>query len=428
MDQLLQLDDFGLRGQSAMGIVAFIAIAWLLSERKLQFPLVSVGLTIAVQISFAVLLLYFPPARAALQSLRGFVEALQAATSKGTELVFGYLGGGEAPFEVVNGAAMFTFAFGALPLVIFFSGLAALLWHWKILKLFVRGFAFLLQRVLRVGGAVALSSAANVFLGQTEAPLAIRPYLERISRSELFVVITVGFSTVAGTVMALYASILQETNPAALGHIITASFIAVPGGILLAQIMVPPDRGALPTSVDAADDFQYDSSMDAFTTGVADGLKLYLNIIAGLIAFTAMAALIDLMLAMAPDIAGEPLTLKRIFGFVFAPLLWLAGVPWSEAIDAGTLMAVKTTINELVAYIELAKLPPDAFSDRSELILIYAMCGFANFASLGIITGGLSVLAPIRRLDVIALAPKALITGTLATLMSGAVIGLVWSG
>ena len=341
MDQLLQLDDFGLRGQSAMGIVAFIAIAWLLSERKLQFPLVSVGLTIAVQISFAVLLLYFPPARAALQSLRGFVEALQAATSKGTELVFGYLGGGEAPFEVVNGAAMFYIRLrGAAACDLLFRACRAplALENFEAVRAWFRISASAGVARGRRGRAVI---GGECLFGQTEAPLAIRPYLERISRSELFVVITVGFSTVAGTVMALYASILQETNPAALGHIITASFIAVPGGILLAQIMVPPDRGASPTSVDAADDFQYDSSMDAFTTGVADGLKLYLNIIAGLIAFTAMAALIDLMLAMAPDIAGEPLTLKRIFGFVFAPLLWLAGVPWSEAIDAGTLMAVK---------------------------------------------------------------------------------------
>ena len=428
MDILALIGGVGLRGQSAIGLVAFVFIAWIFSTGKLRFPFFAAIWTIAAQIAIAGLLLYFQPAREGLKSLRYAVIALQDATNVGTSFVFGFLGGGEAPFEVTNQSAMFNFAFGALPLVIFFSGLSALLWHWGILKVFVRGFAFLLEKIFRIGGAVALSSAANSFLGQTEAPLMIRPYLERVSRAELFIIITGGFATVAGSVMALYAIILGDVAPSVLGHIIVASLISVPAAILMAQIMMPAERGEAPTPADAADDFAYASSMDAFVKGVTDGLSLYLNIIAALIAFTAFAALINIILAAGPDVAGAPLSLERAFGWVFAPLMWLAGIPWNEAFQAGSLMGIKTAVNELVAYVTLANLEPGAFSERSYLILIYSLCGFANFASLGIVIGGLTVLAPGRRQDVIALAPRALIAGTLATLMTGAVIGLIWVG
>lgn len=428
MELPFALGELGLRGQSAIGLVGFIFIAWLFSTARWRFPFLTAVWTLAAQIGIAALLLYLPPAREALQSLRTVVEALQAATQVGTAFVFGYLGGAEPPFEVREPGAMFNFAFGALPLVIFFSGLSALLWHWKILKIFVKGLAFLLARVFRVGGAVALSSAANTFLGQTESPLLIRPYLSKVTRPELFIIITGGFATVAGSVMAVYATILANIDPSILGHIIVASIISVPAAILMAQVMMPEEKGVTPTPAAAADDFGYASSMDAFMRGVTDGLGLYLNIIASLIAFTAFAALINIMLGAAPDIAGAPLTLERLLGWVFAPFMWLAGVPWSEAFDAGSLMGVKTAVNELVAYVELSKVPEGTFSERTLLILIYALCGFANFASLGIVIGGLTALAPDRRQDVIALAPRALVAGTLATLMTGAVIGLIWVG
>ena len=428
MDLPVDVSQIGLRGQSAVGLVAFVFIAWGLSERKLQFPLFSAAWTIAAQIAVAALLLYTPGARDALAFLNVVVEALQDATRAGTSFVFGHLGGGDAPFEVTNEGAMFNFAFGALPLVIFFSGLSALLWHVGVLKLFVRGLAALLTRGFRVGGAVGLSAAANTFLGQTEAPLLIRAFLNKLSRSELFIVITGGFATVAGSVMVLYATILEPQQPSVLGHIIVASLISVPAAILMAQIMIPPAKGETPTPANAADDFQYASAMDAFMRGVTDGLALYLNIIASLIAFTAFAALVNIMLGGLPDVAGAPLTLERFLGWLFGPLMWLAGVPWSEAFDAGSLMGIKTAVNEVVAYVTLAQTPDGVFSERTTLILIYAMCGFANFASLGIVIGGLTGLAPERRQDVIALAPRALVAGTLATLMTGAVIGLIWVG
>ncbi|PQA85950.1 NupC/NupG family nucleoside CNT transporter [Hyphococcus luteus] len=428
MDLPFELADVGLRGQSAMGLVVFIFIAWLFSSQKLRFPFFAALWTVGAQILIAIFLLYQPWARQGLQSLQVVVEVLQAATREGTTFVFGYLGGGEAPFEVVNEGAMFSFAFGALPLVIFFSGLSAVMWHWGVLKLFVRGFAFLLEKVFRVGGAVALSSAANTFLGQTEAPLLIRPYLSKISRPEMLIVITGGFATVAGSVMAVFATILSNVDPSILGHIIVASIISVPAAILMAQVMMPEEKGVTPTPVEAADDFGYGGTMDAFMRGVTDGLGLYLNIIASLIAFIAAVALINMMLAAGPDVAGAPLTLERILGYMFAPFMWLAGVPWSEAEAAGEFMGLKTALNEFVAYLRLAEVEPGTFSERSILIVVYSLCGFANFSSLGIVIGGLTALAPDRRKDVIDLAPRALIAGTLATLMTGAVIGLIWVG
>lgn len=428
MDFAFDLSTLGPRGQSAIGLVVFTAIAWVFSANKLRFPIVAVVWTIAAQIGVAAVMLYFPLAREALGSLQNVVTALQAATRAGTSFVFGYLGGADAPFEVSDQGAMFNFAFGALPLVIFFSGLSAMLWHWGILKIFVKGFAFLLEKAFRVGGAVALSSAANTFLGQTEAPLLIRPFLSKVTRSELFIIITGGYATVAGSVMAVYATILANVDPSMLGHILIASIISVPAAILMAQVMMPEEKGVTPTSSNAADDFKYASSMDAFVRGVTDGLGLYLNIIASLIAFTALAALVNIMLGAAPDVAGAPLSLERLLGWMFAPLMWLAGVPWNEAFEAGSLMGIKTAVNELVAYVELAKLGSNHFDERTLLIIVYSLCGFANFASLGIIVGGFTALAPDRRQDVIELAPRALISGTLATLMTGAVIGLIWVG
>ncbi len=428
MELPFDIGEIGLRGQSALGLVVFTFIAWLFSSAKLRFPIGIVISTIIAQLVIAWLMLYLPPARQALASLQVAVDALEQSTRAGTSFVFGFLGGAEPPFAVTNQPAMFNFAFGALPLVIFFSGLSALLWYIGVLKIIVKALAFLLTRIFGIGGAVALAAASNIFLGQTESPLLIRPYLSKLSRAELFNVITVGYATVAGSVMVVYAAVLAHVDPSVLGHIIVASIISVPAAILMSQVMMPDPKGVAPTRADAADDFRYAGPMDAFMRGVTDGLGLYLNIIASLIAFTAFVALINIILAGAPQLMGEPLTIQGVLGVIFAPFMWLAGVPWSEAFEAGKLMGVKTAINELVAYIELGKVPEGTFSERSFLIVVYSLCGFANFASLGIMIGGLTALAPDRRQDVIDLAPRALISGTLATLMAGSIIGIIWVG
>ncbi|MFW5660197.1 MAG: NupC/NupG family nucleoside CNT transporter [Oceanicaulis sp.] len=417
------LEDAGLQLRSLAGVFAFLAIAWALGPRK-RVPVVLIAGAVAVQFLIAILLFSFAPTRAFLSSLTGVVEVLQAATTQGTSFVFGYLGGGESPFVIREGAEglTFTFAFQALPMVIVLSALSALLWRWRILEFAVRGFAALFRRILNLSGAASLGAAANIFLGMTESPVLIRPRLPSISRSDLFLIMTVGFSTVAGSVMAIYVSQLAGVLPDAAGHILTASLISVPAAVVLSRLMHPQDAVGEETSKEKIPAGLYHSSMDALTTGVGDGVKLFVNIIAMLLVFTALVALVNFSLDGLPDVLGAPLSVERVLGWIFAPLVWLAGVPWSEAAPAGTVMGFKTALNEIFAYDALANLS-DQMSPRTRLIMTYAACGFANFSSVGILIGGLIAVAPSRREDILNLAPRALISGTLATLMTGAVIG-----
>ena len=417
------IEDAGLQLRSFLGVFAFIAIAWALGPRR-QAPVKLILGAVAVQFVIAVALFSFPPTRAFLSSLTMVVEVLQAATTEGTSFVFGYLGGGESPFVIREGAEglTFTFAFQALPMVIVLSAISALLWRWRILEFAVRGFALMFRRILNLSGAASLGAAANIFLGMTESPVLIRPRLPSISRSDLFLIMTVGFSTVAGSVMAIYVSQLNAVLSDAAGHILTASLISVPAAVLLARLMHPQDEApGAPTKEKIPVDL-YHSSMDALTTGVNDGVRLFINIIAMLLVFTALVALVNFMLGGAPDVLGAPLSVERILGWIFAPLVWLAGVPWAESGTAGTIMGFKTALNEIFAYDQLAQLS-DEMSPRTRLIMTYAACGFANFSSVGILIGGLIAVAPSRREDILNLAPRALISGTLATLMTGAVIG-----
>jgi CNT family concentrative nucleoside transporter len=408
--------------QSALGIAAIVALAWLLSENRRAFPLRTVLAGLALQIALALLLLKVAVARDVLFSLNGVVDALTAATKAGTSFVFGYTGGGKAPFAVTDPSAMASFAFQILPLVIVISALAALLWHWRILPAVVGGFAWALRKTMGIGGAVGLGSAATIFLGMIEAPLLIRPYLAKMSRAELFMLFSVGLSTVAGTVFVLYATILQPVVPGALGHILVASVMSLPAAILIARIMIP---GVSETDAGAAPGFEYRSSMDAIARGTEDGLRLWLSIVAMLLVIVALVALADIILSHAPDVAGSPLTVERIFGWIFAPVVWLFGIPWDQAPTAGALMGDKTVLNEFVAYLGLAHLPEGALDPRSRLIMLYAMCGFANLGSVGIMIAGVSGLVPERRAEIVPLAMRALISGTMASGLTGAVIGLL---
>ena len=306
-----------------------------------------------MQIALALLLLEVPPARAALLSLNGVVDALSSATQAGTSFVFGYVGGGEPPFDVTKTQNLNSLAFQALPLVLVMSALSALLWHWRVLPVIVKGFAYVLQKTLSIGGAVGLGSASTIFLGMIEAPLLIRPYLARLTRAELFMLMTVGLSTVAGTVMVLYASVLEPAVPGALGHILVASFISLPAAILVARLMVP---GISTTPAEAHVAVAYRSSMDAIARGTEDGLKLYLGIVAMLIVMVALVALADIVIGHLPPVNGAPLTVERIFGWLFWPVVWLYGVPAAEASDAGALLGTKTILNEFIAYLKLAAL------------------------------------------------------------------------
>jgi CNT family concentrative nucleoside transporter len=412
--------------QSAFGLAVIICIAWAFSERRGAFSLRQVLTGIAIQIGVALLMLKLPAAQQGLLALNAAVDALTEATRAGTGFVFGYLGGGPAPYEVTQPANAFVLGFQALPLVLVMSALSALLWHWRVLPAVTRGFAFLLQRSMGIGGAVGLASASTMFVGMVEAPLLIRPYLERMTRAELFMMMTVGLASVSGTVLVLYASILGSVVPGALGQILVASLISLPAGITVARLMVPEEKGVTPTGV-AHDEplVAYESSMDAVTRGTVDGLYLLLNILAMLVVMVALVALVNIVLGGLPDLWGAPMTLQRFFGWAFAPLVWLMGVPGSEMETAGQLMGTKTILNEFIAYIDLAHLPEGSLSPRSSLIMIYALCGFANLGSVGILIGGLTALMPSRRSDVVTLSTRAIVSGTLATSMTGAVIGLI---
>ena len=409
--------------QSAFGFVAIILIAWLLSENRRAVPWRIVVSGAALQIVLAAALLKLPLFRDLFLALNELLSALEQATQEGTRFVFGFLGGGPQPFEERPGASSFVLAFRALPLILVVSALSSLLFYWRVLPVVVRGLSAVLEKVMGVGGAVGLSTAANIFVGMVEAPLFVRPYLREMSRGELFIVMTGGMAGIAGTVMALYAAILGPVVPDAMGHILSASIISAPAAILIAGVMVPP-RGE-PTSGRLIPPQQATSSMDAVTRGTLDGLQLLLAIVAMLIVLIALVTLVNLALGLLPQWGGAPITLQRVLGYVMAPLVWLAGVPWAEAVTAGALMGTKTVLNEFIAYVDLAHLPADALGARSRLIMTYALCGFANFGSLGILIGGMASMVPERRDEIVALGLRSIVAGTLATLMTGAVVGML---
>ena len=410
---------------SSLGLVVFTAVAWLVSENRgaatWRVPLAGIGL----QLVLAVLLLRVAPVRELFVGLNDAVLALQAATEAGTSFVFGYLGGGALPFEQTVAGGSLVFAFRSLPLVIVVSALTALLSYWRVLPLVVKGCALVLQRTLGVGGAVGLSAAANVFVGMVEAPLFIRSYLNQLSRGELFMVMCTGMATIAGTVLLLYVSVLGSVLPDAAGHLITASIISAPAAIMIAWLMVPPEPAATAADLDAGP-FPASSSMDAIAQGTERGLALYLNIIAMLLVLVALVHLANALLGVLPAPGGEPLTLERMLGWLMAPVVWLMGVPWSEAAAAGSLMGVKTILNEFLAYIRLAELPAGTLSPRSTLIMSYALCGMANFGSVGIMLGGLTTLIPERRQELIGLSLRSIVGGTLATCCTGAAVGIIY--
>ncbi len=407
--------------QSVLGICAIIALAWAFSEDRRAFRWRIVVTALLLQAAIALVLLKFPPARALLLGLNNVVNVLAAATTAGAGFVFGYVGGAAPPFAVTNPAAMTSFAFGVLPLVIVISALSALLWYWRVLPIIVGGIAFVLRRTLGLGGATALASGATVFMGMIEAPLLIRPCLAKMTRTELFILFSVGLASVAGTMFVLYATVLRTVLPDALGHVLVASMMALPGAVMIARIMVPGD--AATEEVPAR--LEYRSSMDAVAKGTEDGLKIYLQIMALLIVMVALISLADQILSVLPNLMGAPITLERILGWLFAPMAWLYGVPWREAGVAGSLLGTKTILNELVAYLHYAALPAGTLDPRSGLIMVYALCGFANFGSVGILIAGMSALMPERRAEIVPLALRAIVSGTLASGLSASMIGLL---
>jgi CNT family concentrative nucleoside transporter len=411
--------------QSLFGIVGLLAIAWLVSENRTAVSWRRVGAGLALTLATALIFLKVPGAAAGFAAVNDAVDAIAAATRAGTSFVFGYVGGAALPFELKVPGADFSLAFQALPVVLVMSVLTTLLFYWRILPPIVRGFALLLERTLGVGGAVGLSTAANIFLGMVEAPLFIRPYLASLTRGELFIVMTGGMAGIAGTVLVIYAGLLGPIIPGAAGHLVVASVLGAPAAIVISLIMVPDPLGARTGGLPAELAPVASSTMDAIVKGTAAGLELLLNICAMLIVLVALVHLANALLGLLPDMMGAPITLQRMLGMVMAPVCWLMGIPWSQAPAAGALMGIKTVLNEFLAYAELARLPSDALDARSRLIMLYAMCGFANFGSLGIMIGGLATMAPGRRDDIVSLGLKSIVSGTLSTCLIGALVGLL---
>jgi CNT family concentrative nucleoside transporter len=409
--------------QALLGIAVFIALVLPMSSNRRLINWKLVAIAVALQFVICLLLLKAPVVKEGLLYLNQAVGALGAATLKGTSFVFGYLGGGDTPFTVTNPNVIVTFAFQVLPLVIVMSALSALLWYWRILPVVIRGISWIFERALGTRGPSGLVATSNIFLGQTEAPLLVRPYLERMSRYELLLVMTAGMATIAGSVMVIYSAMLGAQFQGVLGHLITKSIMSVPASVLFAHMLLPDDSGN-------TQDLQqppkiYQSAMDSITRGTGDGLALYLNIIAILIVLTAFVALANSIVGFLPAVGGEALTLERIAGWIFAPIAWLMGIPWAEATTAGSLLGVKSVLNEFIAYIQLTGIPPEQLSDRSRLITIYGLCGFANLASIGIQISGIGTMAPERRGDLAALAWPAFVGATLASCMTGCVVGIV---
>jgi len=410
---------------SALGLFCLLVAAWLFSEkrawppRRLPWRMILGGL--GLQFAIAGLVLKVPALKALFMGLNSVVQAAETATRAGTAFVFGFVGGAPAPFTPTNPALTFSLAFQALPLVIVIAALSSLFFYWGVLQRVVRLFSLVLQKTMGIGGALGVGAAGCIFLGMIESPLLIRPYLAVMTRSELFALMATGMSCIAGTMLMLYATVLATVIPDSLGHILAASIIHAPAALLVAALMLPEDQP--PTLGRKMPKSSASGSVDALCQGTWEGLQLFWSIVAMLIVFVAVVKLANLGLGALPDVLGAPLTLERALGWALAPVAWLIGVPWAEAQTAGGLIGTKIILNEFLAFIDMAALPPEGLSNHSRLILTYAMCSFANFGSVGILIAGLGTLCPERRGEITAMSMRALAAGVLASLMTGTVVG-----
>jgi CNT family concentrative nucleoside transporter len=405
--------------QSGAGLLALCLLAWALGGfRRVSWRIVAAGL--GLQLLIALLLLQVPALRAVFALFGDAVNALAAATRQGTSLVFGYLGGAPLPFDEKVPGSSFILFFQALPLVLVVGALSALLYHWRVLPFVVRAMSRLLRRAFGMDGATGFATAANVFVGMVEAPLLVRHWIGGMSRSGLFVVMTAGLATISGNMLVVYALFIAPVVPDAAGQLLTASLISAPAAVLVALLMIPPGPGDAAPEREPETPRIYDSAMEAIVRGTMDGLQLLLGIMAMLIVFVALVALANM--------AIEPLTgltLQRLAGFLFWPLAHAMGVPAEHAMTVANSLGVKVVVNEFVSYLELGMSGGLGLDPRSRLILTYALCGFTNFGSVGIMLGGMVAMCPERRADIVALGLPALASATIACCMTGAVVGLL---
>ncbi|MDE0988161.1 MAG: nucleoside:proton symporter [Pseudomonadales bacterium] len=412
-----------LLAQSVVGLLTLIGLCYLFSEnrREVHFPVVIKSLLL--QLLLAVILLKLPASQNLFVVLNEGIAVLQAATREGTTFIFGYLGGGQLPFDETIPGGGFILAFQAMPLVIVISVISAILMYWKVLPLIMRGFSLILEKTLEIGGALGLGISANAFLGMIESPLLIKPYLSKLNHGEMFAVMTAGMATIAGTMLALEAAVISSIVPDAIGHLISCSLITLPGVVYIAHLLVP-DRSRV-TSGDGAIDQGAENLMDAISTGTTNGLQLLLNIIAMIIVIVALVYLVNATLGVFPDIYGEAITLERILGVLMAPLTMMMGIPWNEAFITGQLMGTKVVLTEFVAYVRFGQLPVEELTERTRIIMTYALCGFANFVSLGIMITGLVTMVPERKVEIMGMGLKSILAGTIATCTTATLVGII---
>ena len=407
--------------QIFLGFIGLVVLAIPFSDnfKTINYRYVLYG--ILAQIILAVILLKLPFVVSFFEILGNGVVILQQATQEGANFVFGY-----PPTDTSTPyrSLLETFAFGVLPYIIVMACISAILWYWGVLPFIVNLISRACQKLFNIGGPVGLGAAANIFVGQVEAPLLIRPYVSKLSNKELLILMTAGMATVAGSVMVALIAILESSfiNQNLIQHFITASVLSVPAAIMYANIMIPSntitdfDENKVPKV--------YNSTMDAVTRGSSDGASIALSVGTILIAVIALVFIANSILGFVSSQFGFDLSIEIILGYLFAPIAWLMGIPWDEAIIAGELLGIKTTLNEFVAYPGLAALDDGELSERSKLITFYSLCGFANLSSVGILISGITAMAPERKDDLIKVSLKALVGATLASCMTGLIVGI----
>ena len=404
-----------------IGFIGLVALALPFSDNLKTINYLYILYGILAQIVLAVILLKLPFVLSFFEILGNGVVILQQATQEGANFVFGYPPtDGSTPYR----SLLETFAFGVLPYIIVMACISAILWYWGVLPFIVNLISRACQKLFNIGGPVGLGAAANIFVGQVEAPLLIRPYVSKLSNKELLILMTAGMATVAGSVMVALIAILENSfiNQNLIQHFITASVLSVPAAIMYANIMIPSntitdfDENKVPKV--------YNSTMDAVTRGSSDGASIAFSVGTILIAVIALVFIVNSILGFVSSQFGFELSIEIILGYLFAPIAWLMGIPWDEAIIAGELLGIKTTLNEFVAYPGLAALDDGELSERSKLITFYSLCGFANLSSVGILISGITAMAPERKDDLIRVSLKALVGATLASCMTGLIVGI----
>lgn len=418
--------------RGVIGIALVLLIAWALSENRSARPTwLWLGGALLLQLAIALVVTRIPFVWTLVGYANSGVAAIEKATLVGSSYMFGYTGGAPIPFLLKPGESEpVIVAFQILPLIIVFSALAALLWHWGVLKAAVKGLSWAMRKTLGVSGVVGLGGGSSIFLGVVETPLVLKAWFARMSRSDLFSVMVIIMSTISGATLVLYATTLREVVPNAVGHMIVASLISLPAAIVIARLMVPPSDEpeqdeASEAEQSAEPELAYESTMDAIIRGTTDGVQLVLAVIGVIIVIFALVNIVDQILALLPLVEGDPLTLRRVFGWAFAPLMWAIGIPWDQAVSAGSFMGTKAILNEYVAFLDLAAIEPGTLDPRSLVIVTYALSGFANLASVGLIVSTIGALSPQKRSEVASLGMKSWMAGNMASLMTGAVIGIV---